>query len=201
MLQYSTVEPGTLAVLRKVMSMPELDSFYLVGGTALALYYGHRMSVDLDLFSTTDFNSEKIIPALENQFPDFTYSKPNEVGVFGFIGDIKVDFVRYHHHPMIGVPLESDGLRLMNTDDIAAMKVAAILKPAVKKDFWDIAELVNHYSIAKTIECYTQKFPNQQLLISIPQAMCYFADAEDSEEPVSLKDQSWEAVKKRYRVV
>ena len=50
MLQYSTVEPHTLDVLSGLMNMPELKDFYLVGGTALALYYGHRRSVDIDLF-------------------------------------------------------------------------------------------------------------------------------------------------------
>ena len=48
MLQYGTVEPRTLDVLKKLLALPELNDFYLVGGTALALYYGHRKSVDLD---------------------------------------------------------------------------------------------------------------------------------------------------------
>ena len=51
MLQTRTVEPGTLGLLKDLMSMPELEHFYLVGGTALALQLGHRISVDLDLFT------------------------------------------------------------------------------------------------------------------------------------------------------
>ena len=96
MLQYSTVEPGTLAVLKKLMALPELSHFDLVGGTALALYYGHRLSIDLDLFSRVDFDAATILPVLESSFPDFTYSRPNPVGIFGFISNIKVDFVRYN---------------------------------------------------------------------------------------------------------
>jgi len=34
------------------------------------------------------------------------------------------------------------------------------------------------------------------MLISIPHALTYFADAEESEEPVSLKGQTWEEVKR-----
>ena len=59
------------------MNIPELKDFYLVGGTALALYYGHRLSVDLDLFSTVNFNSENLLPILEKNFDGFTYSNIN----------------------------------------------------------------------------------------------------------------------------
>jgi len=52
--------------------MPEMNDFYLVGGTALALYYGHRLSVDIDLFSTTEFTNESLIGPLEKKFPAFT---------------------------------------------------------------------------------------------------------------------------------
>ncbi len=197
MLQYSTVEPGTLEILKKLMALPAIDNFYLAGGTALALYYGHRLSVDIDLFSTTDFNTDTILPALENEFPDFTYSKPGPVGLFGFIGDIKTDFVRHNNFSLIGLPVIENGIRLISTDDIIAMKVAAILRRAVKKDFWDIAELLDHYTMDELVNCYNKKYPNHQLLISIPQALTYYVDAEDSEDPISLKGQTWESVKKR----
>jgi len=197
MLQYSAVEPGTLEVLKKLLALPDLDDFYLAGGTALALYYGHRLSVDLDLFSATDFQSEILLPVLERNFPDFSYSKPNAVGIFGFIGNVKVDFVRYHRHPAIGTPYIADGIRVISTHDIMAMKVAAILKRAVKKDFWDIAELLDYYTIDDLIDCYNKKYPTHQLLISIPQALIYFVEAEESEAPVSLKGQTWASIKKK----
>ncbi len=197
MLQYSTIEPGTLEVLKKLLALPELNNFYLAGGTALSLYYGHRLSVDLDLFSTLDFQAETLLPVIENNFPDFSYNNPNAIGIFGFIGNIKVDFVRYSSHPMIGAPHIEDGIRLKSADDIMAMKVAAILKRAVKKDFWDIAELLDHYTMDELVNCYIKKYPSHQLLISIPQALTYFDDANDSEDPISLRGQTWESVKKR----
>ena len=69
MLQYSTVESYTLDVLKELMRVPEISDFYLVGDTALALHYGHRSSVDIDLFSTNEFTNESLIPALEKNFP------------------------------------------------------------------------------------------------------------------------------------
>ena len=70
------------------------------------------------------------------------------------------------------------------------------MKRAVKKDFWDIAELLQHYTIEDFIKYYTKKYPSQQLLISVPFALCYFDEAEESEDPVSLKGQTWKSVKK-----
>ena len=179
--------------------MPQLDNFYLVGGTALSLYYGHRLSVDLDLFSTVDFQPETLLPVLEEKFPAFNYNKHHAIVIFGFIGNVKVDLIKYHHHPMLNSYFSEDGVRLMSTEDIAAMKVAAILKRAVKKDFWDIAELLDHYTMDEIIVCYNKKFPNQQLLISIPQALTYFEEAEESEEPISLQGQTWKGVKKKIQ--
>lgn len=200
MLQYGTIEPGTLDVLKKLMDMPELADFNLAGGTALALYYGHRLSIDIDLFSTTDFKTENLLPVLESNFPGFTYNNtPNPVGLFAFIDDIKVDFVRHHNFPLIDTVLTEDRIRLLSVKDIMAMKIAAILKRGVKKDFWDISELLNHYSIQDFIDCYNKKYPSQQLLISVPQALTYFEDAEDSEVPVSLKGQTWNSVKEHIQ--
>jgi len=197
MLQYGTVEPHTLDILRGLMCLDELKDFYLVGGTALALYYGHRSSIDLDLFATTAYNKDMIIQVLEERFPKFTYSNiPNPIGIFGFIDDVKVDLVKYHHYPLIDSPYIEDGIRLVSIPDIAAMKIAAILRRGVKKDFWDISELLHHYTIEDIINFYNRKYPNHQLLISIPQAITYFADAEESEDPVSLKGQTWKEVKK-----
>lgn len=197
MLQYSTIKPESLELLKQLMQIPELNNFSLVGGTALALRYGHRISVDLDLFSNTAFENDVLIDVLSKKFPGFLHrSAVNPIGVFGFIDDVKVDFVKHSIHPPISEIELIDGIRFFGNDDIAAMKINAILKRAVKKDFWDIAELLKHYPLKHFIDCYSKKYPNQMLLISIPQAITYFADAEESEEPVSLNGQTWEDVKK-----
>ena len=155
MLQYSTIDSHALVVLKSLMQIPALNNFYLVGGTALALQYGHRLSVDIDLFSTTEFENESLIAPLEETFPGFTYRRTlNPIGLFGFIDEVKVDFVKHHHHPIIEKPLIENGIRIFSTPDIMAMKIAAILKRGVKKDFWDIAELLQHYTVEDFINYY-----------------------------------------------
>ena len=179
------------------MQLQALNNFYLVGGTALALYYGHRLSIDLDLFSTTSFANEDIILALEKNITGFSYrNASNPVGLFCMIENVKVDFIKHHHHPLIDEHLLIDGIRMLTPREIMAMKVAAILKRGVKKDFWDLEELFQHFTVKECIAAYTKKYPSQQLLISIPYALTYFADADESEDPVSLKGQTWATVKK-----
>ncbi|MFC4232923.1 nucleotidyl transferase AbiEii/AbiGii toxin family protein [Parasediminibacterium paludis] len=186
-----------MALLKQLMAVPELQDFALVGGTALAIRYQHRLSIDLDLFSTKDFINYQLVSILEQYFPTFSYrSTNNPIGVFGYIDDIKVDFVKHHRFQLIDNIIIDDGIRFYSDKDIMAMKVAAILKRAVKKDFWDIAELLKHYSLEDVLEAYHKKYPDQRLAISIPFAITYFEDAEDSEDPVSLKGQTWQQVKK-----
>ena len=88
-----------------------------------------------------------------------------------------------------------ENIRLYAPLDIAAMKVNAILGRGKKKDFWDMATLLNHFSLDEIINAYQSKFPSQQLLISIPNALLYFDDAEESEEPHCLLGKSWSNIK------
>ena len=183
------------------MQIPGLKDFSLVGGTALSLYYGHRISVDLDLFSHIEFKNNDIATILEKEFGErFIYkSHPNSFGVFCFIENIKVDIVKYPHKP-ITEPELYQGIRMYSPKDIVAMKINAILGRGKKKDFWDICELLNYFSLNEMIQLHKQKYPNQMLLISIPHAITYFTDANESDEPVSLKGQTWEGVQESIRV-
>ena len=50
MLHKETVESRTLDLIRMLMKDPQLSEFFMVGGTALSLQLGHRISIDIDLF-------------------------------------------------------------------------------------------------------------------------------------------------------
>jgi len=177
------------------MEIPALMDFSLVGGTALSLIYGHRKSVDLDLFSNKPFENEDIVNALTKKFKaSFINRSTNpRFGIFGFVDDVKIDIIR-HTHPLIRPALNIDGIRMFSPEDIIAMKIQAILGRGKKKDFWDVAELLHHYSIDDFIKFHKEKYSSQNLLITVPHAIIYFADAEESEDPVSLKKQTWQTV-------
>lgn len=70
MLHKETVESSTLELLKQLQAESLLQTFNLVGGTALALRLGHRKSIDLDLlmpikaltyFDEIDFNESVIM--------------------------------------------------------------------------------------------------------------------------------------------
>ncbi len=196
MLYVETVEPRTFSLLKKLFEVPELNDFRLVGGTALSLLYGHRVSVDLDLFSNKPLDNTLVITGLERSFgPAFVNRSTNpRFGIFCFIDNVKIDLI-HHPHPLIRSEQIADGIKMFSTEDIIAMKVQAILGRGKKKDFWDVAELLKHFSVEDFIRFHKEKYTTQNLMITVPQAITYFADAEESEDPVSLKEQTWERVK------
>lgn len=195
MLHIKTVEPHTFSILKELMTIPELLNFSLVGGTALSLLYGHRMSIDLDLFSNKAFENWSVTEALKNRFQDkfVMEEKQARFGIFCYIDEVKVDIIR-HPHPLIRPETTVEDIRMFSVEDIIAMKVQAILGRGKKKDFWDIAELLQHFSIKEFIQFHKEKYTTQNLLITVPQAITYFADAEESEAPISLKNQTWKNV-------
>ena len=197
MLHTQTVEPHTLALLKRLMELPSLQSFNLVGGTALSLLYGHRSSVDLDLFFHEKFDHKIIEDEFVSEFgSDFIYEHGHkQFGIFCYIQNVKVDIVYFPHLPIL--PYETiDGIRMYQVGDIAAMKIQAILGRAKKKDFWDLHELLQHFSLQQIMDWHKQKYPSQMLAISIPNAISYFVEAEDSETPISFKKQTWKQIKK-----
>ena len=200
MLHLETVEPRTYSILEELMQIPELQEFHLVGGTALSLLYGHRTSVDLDIFTNARFDNLIISEALKRTFGEnfIMEDKPAFFGIFCYVGDVKVDIVRFPH-PIIRPTLNIDGIRMYAPEDIVAMKVQAILGRGKKKDFWDVAELLNHFTIKDFVDLHKEKYITQNLYITVPQAIIYFDDAEDSEDPVSLNGLDWNDVKNIIR--
>ena len=197
MLHIETVEPNTFSILDRLMRIEALKAFSLVGGTALSLRYGHRTSIDLDFFYHKKFDHDNIITALKAEFGNnySTESKHVRWGIFCYLDDVKVDIVYYPHLPIQKVDV-IENIRMYSDEDIIAMKLNAILGRGKKKDFWDLYELLHHYTLENMIRFHEAKFPEQNLSITIPQAITYFDEAEESEDPVSLKGQTWETIKK-----
>ncbi len=118
------------------MDIPKLNAFALVGGTALSLKFGHRTSVDLDLFSLEKFVPEEIEAMLLRRYEN-SFSAENrhrKWGLFCFIAGVKTDLVRYPH-PLIQPIEEREGIRMYSDADLVAMKIQAILGRGRRKDF------------------------------------------------------------------
>ena len=198
MLFLDTVEPGTLSLLRRLQSIPELAETRLVGGTALALQLGHRVSVDLDIFGKWDFSMDlrKILSAAgrtekESGTPD------GRMGFF-FVDGVKVDCVAYDMYGWIEEPVEEDGVRLAGVKDIGAMKINAVTNRGTRKDFVDIARLLDDYHLEEIFTWYRTKYPDANPALAL-RSLSYFVDAETMPMPRMLIPFGWENAKDRIR--
>lgn len=197
MLHSEAVPPGTLALLKKLCAHAATEGFALVGGTSLALRFGHRISVDLDFFRPEKFDNKIVSASLAADFPSFQLTNDNSNGMMCFIEDVKVDFVTYTY-PLLH-PFETiEGVRMMSLPDVVAMKLGAISNRGAKKDFYDLHTLLRELGLEKLLDCYAGKFPNHDPMIPL-RSMIYFEDAEETETPKTLIKTTWTKVKTDIR--
>ena len=193
MLSFCTIEPHTLELLRHLMESPYLKECRLVGGTSLALQYGHRSSVDLDMFGNIPDDDQALLDILEC-FGHVQAQKTSKYIKSFVVDNIKVDFVNYSRYPWLDDAVEEEGMRLAAPKDIAAMKTYAIQNRGSKKDFIDLYFLLQHFTLEKILEFYAQKYSNYSMFRT-RMALTYFEDAENQESPVMFEKVEWEQVK------
>jgi hypothetical protein len=199
MLYKEAVGAADLELLKSLQSKQYLLGFYLAGGTALALYNGHRKSVDLDLFSDFAFDTSAM---LENLVQDFDFrllfSAANTLK--GSIGETEVDIIA-HRYNLINNPVIEESIRILSEPDIIAMKLNAISTSGQRiKDFVDIYYLLDKYDLKTMSGFYLEKY-NQPNDLLIFKSLIYFDDVEESEWPILIKepDLKWKDVKRKIQ--
>ena len=193
MLSFRTIVPDTLELLRCLTQEPFLKDCRLVGGTALALQYGHRSSIDLDFFGAFDIDGDEMFDILSSYGNIEKQQTSKTIRVFTING-VKVDIVNYSRYPWLEEPVEEDGLRLASPKDIAAMKIGAIEGRGSRKDFVDMYFLLQHFSLEEILDFYAQKYPNYSLYRAL-MSLTYFVDAEKFDMPKMFMDFDWEECK------
>ena len=192
MLSLRTIESHTLELLEALMQEPALSELRLVGGTALALQYGHRSSINLDLFGKIDIDAYELQSILSKHGVLRVENETKIIHQYA-IDNIKVDVVNYPFE-WISPMIEDEGVRLASPIDIAAMKVNAIEGRGTKKDFIDMYMLLQHYSLEEILGFYQQKYPNHSVFRAL-RSMTYFDDAEEQFMPQMFVDTTWEEMK------
>lgn len=195
MLYTATVEPNTLGLLIELMKKPYLQGFYLVGGTALSMQIGHRISIDLDMFTTEPFDTIELKSKLEDDFPDFRVLLESQNTIITTINEIKVDFIRFKYGFTYPILIEKE-IRLVNIKDIAPMKLDAITGRGKKKDFFDLYFLLKKYTLPEIFDLYQSKYQHSTIFHVI-KSITYFQEADAEPDPVILdKKVNWEKVKR-----
>ena len=193
MLHTETVEPITLDLLRRLQRLPDLTSTRLVGGTALALHLGHRKSVDLDMFGTFDpiVSYRKLLADAGHSVEGAENGTVQSLRV----NNVKVDLVNYPY-PWLDDAIEEGNIRLAGLRDIAAMKLSAVANRGRKKDFIDVARLLDVFSLDQMLSLYKEKFSVSELSFPL-RGLMYFDDAEEDPMPEMFDSNfTWENVKK-----
>ncbi len=198
MLRLEAVEPVTFALLKRLQHLPVLSNTRLVGGTALALQLGHRTSVDLDIFGSWDYSVDLRSVFSKIGKAEKQSGKPNGKMQFFFIDGIKVDCVAYERYAWLEPPVEEEGVRLAGIRDIAAMKINAITNRGSRKDFVDVARLMEDWGLSEILKCYLAKYDDANPALAL-RSLAYFDDAEAMPMPKMLIEFDWEAAKRKIQ--
>lgn len=165
-LHFETVSPLLVEILQRITASPVFDDFVLIGGTCLSLQLGHRRSIDIDLFTSMDYGmmdiqSMKVFLKENFAYVEKLYSLDTPaMGYSLYIGNsatekVKVDF--FYTEKFIFPIKVVDNIRFADIREIAAMKMGAITQDVPRqKDFWDIHELSEKYSLGEMI-CWAVK--------------------------------------------
>ena len=194
MIFTETLPKHSMELLKKIQQIEEFQNFSLVWWTNLALRYGHRISIDLDLFTNIEFDEESIDQAINTNFTNFKKIKQSKQSLLYYINDTKVDILLYKYKYLNPVQYV-DGINMLHTNDIIAMKLSAISMRWSKKDFYDIYELMKNFDLWYMIDLYSQKYPKSDSSIPVIW-LWYFDDADKEPNPISLNKTTRMQIKK-----
>lgn len=202
-LHFNTVTPLLQTILEDLMQQKEFVSFRLVGGTALSLYYGHRMSVDIDLFSDADYGSLDFKAMDDYLRSNYFYVDSLDIAPIGmgksyYVGRnpeecVKLDL--YYTDAFIEEVQEFDGIRLASKSEIAAMKLDVVQRTGRKKDFWDIDRLSEEYTINEMLASHEKRYPYTHDRALLIEKFTDFTDADEDFEPMCLRGKHWKLIK------
>jgi hypothetical protein len=188
MLHKETVDGNTLELIEKLQSDIMLQDFVLVGGTALSLQIGHRLSIDIDFFSKEEFDPQELLEHLEQNY-GFREQYRHKNTLKGIVNGISVDLLR-HNYDYVVPPKSVGGITMASKQDIAAMKVNAITGDGTRvKDFIDIYFLLKDFSFADIIGFYKTKY-NARNDFHAVKSLTYFDDIVKEAWPKMILEKS-----------
>jgi len=196
---WNTITEDMRLILMEFSRSRVSKSFYLAGGTALALQIGHRLSVDLDFFSPTE-DVPTIRPALEKSLSVFpAVLADSSWGNLVFITkNTRVGFYGYGF-PLVAPLFEIEGIQIASVEDIALMKLDAMLSRAARKDFYDLYFICKKIAIQQLFMIAEQKYPSVRDFESqAAKRLVYFDHAEVESEPALIESISWQTVKEFF---
>lgn len=202
-LHWNTVSPLLKEILIDLMEEEIFAPFRLVGGTALSLQIGHRISVDIDMFTSADYGSidfNKIRIFLKNKYA-FYDTSPIELVAFGTyfkIGYSKTNCIKldlYYTDEFINDAVIIDSIRMASIEEIIAMKLDVVLRGGRKKDFWDLHFFLNSIPIETMISHFKKRYTYSDSYLEINRMLTNFEAADSDFDPNCLLYKNWGLIK------
>lgn len=174
-----------------------LDGFYLAGGTGLALRFGHRRSVDLDLFRTEDFDPADLQDKLGG-LSGLRIRQARRGTLHLELSGILVSFLHYPY-PLLFPLARFDPLEIADARDIACMKLNAIATRGTRRDFIDLYVAAAEYGMNQILRWFDEKYAATPYnRVHLIKSLTWFADAEQEPMPDVLTDLNWDTVRRFF---
>ena len=164
--------------------------YYLVGGTAIALYLGHRRSIDFDLFTTKDIKRKNIRNLIDKSgftVDNLLYEAFDQIHLV--VNSVKITFFNFPHK--IVHSMDFDGIIKMPTLlDLAAMKTYALGGRAKWKDYVDLYFILkDQYDLKELSDRATEIFGTYYNEKLFREQICFFDDIDYSEKVDYIGDE------------
>lgn len=191
---------GGRKVLSGLRGVVRAHGFILAGGTALAMQLGHRVSEDLDFFTTGQFSTDELFRGLKKGglAPSVLQEEKETLTVSA--RGTKLSFFRYPY-PFLERRRSMGGIPLAGVIDIASMKVTAITQRGAKRDFVDLYFILKDVPFRKVAENTIRRYGTERVsAVHVGKSLVFFDDAESDPPPRYCgRGPEWEAVKLFFR--
>lgn len=175
--------------------------FTLYGGTAIALYLGHRESIDFDFFGSESFNPQRLyaaVPFLKGA--KIAQQASNTLTcVVERAGNVQVSFFGVPDMTVLREPLQvpDNRVRVASLIDLAGMKAAVVQQRAEAKDYLDLYALINQevVDLSTALAAASRIYPDSYQPQLTLKALTYFDDGDLHTLPEAVRLGLIEAVR------
>lgn len=191
-----------LRALDRLKPLCEGLGLYLAGGTAITVHLGHRTSRDIDLFTRQPTGDLEAVRSRFVELGEAEVDSLTDAALRGRVGSVPVDVVRYPY-PLLNPTVEGPrGFAVASLEDLCVMKLAAIARRGIRRDFWDLYEILDSGSLTfqQSLASYTRRYGVKESdLYHVLRSLTYFDDAEaDPLMPEGLAMEKWLAVRQYF---
>jgi hypothetical protein len=194
-----TISERAQASLKLVGQTPLATQFYLGGGTAVALYLGHRQSDELDFFSLVPFRKDEPRRFLAH-LGQLTVEREDEGAFRGVLNGVCISFIIYPYY-LVAAPVMFGRTRVAALRDLVVMSLDAVASRGEKRDFLDLYFICQDYTPLQEMFPPVERNHKQGVeynFMYLLKSLMYFENAEADPMPEMLRPVSWPDVRRFF---